>query len=979
MHMLRSFIVLLLLMPGMSLHAQSQLNLLNSENLKLVYFPPHSYVVPHVARSFHNALNFHSKLFNYTPSEDILLFMHSFNDYGSAGASTIPWNFITMCMEPFDYVYETRPANERMNWLTIHELVHIVAGDRATGSDSFYRSIFFGKVAPTAENPISMFYSYLTNPRWYSARWYHEGIAVFMETWMTGGKGRALGGYDEMVFRTMARDDSYFYDFVGLESEGTTIDFQIGANSYLYGTRFVSYLVHEYGPEKFVRWVKRDEGSKRYYTSQFKNVYGTSIDEEWSRWIHWEKDWQKSNLNNLRKNPVTRHRRIYDKALGSLSRAFYNYERNMLYAGINYPGQIAHIASIELSNGNIDRLQAITTPALYYVSHLTFDQESGNLFYTTNNSRGWRGLAVVNVDTGNSDRLIENARIGDLAFNREDKSIWGVQHHNGLSRLVRIPHPYTEWNIILMLAYGRDLFDLDISPDGIYLIGSLIEVSGEQRLIRIEIEKLLANDSSFEILFDFEGNSPANFVHSPDGRYLFGTSYYSGVSNVFRYEFASKEMVALTNAETGYFRPLPVSEDSLIVFEYTGKGFSPVMIANKPVERVSAIRFLGQAIIEKYPELESWSLGSPALIDLDSLTSYRGEYKPIRNISLASVYPVVEGYKEFAAFGLRFNISDRIGLHSLDLTTAFTPNTRLPYSERFHGSAQYRHWPWRITASYNRSDFYDLFGPTKTSRKGYSLGIQYQNIIRDDRPHRLDYTLNVTGYAGLEVLPEFQNVETSYDKFLTASGRLNYTHLLRSLGSVEHEQGLSWSLNFHSTYVRHEYIPRLHATFAYGIPLPLHHSSLWLRGATGYSFGDRFEPFANFFFGGFGNNWIDHQLVRRYREFYSFPGTKLNAVGGINFVKAMLEWTLPPLRFRRFGFPMLYCNWTQLTFFSGGVATNVDKSLYGRELVNFGSQLDFQIVLFSMLESTLSFGFAGAVEENSKPSTEFMFSLKILR
>ena len=87
---------------------------------------------------------------------------------------------------------------------------------------------------------MSMLYSFLTSPRWYSPRWYHEGIAVFLETWMAGGIGRTLGGYDEMVFRTMVLEDAYFYDVVGLESEGTTIDFQVGQNSYLYGTRFVT-------------------------------------------------------------------------------------------------------------------------------------------------------------------------------------------------------------------------------------------------------------------------------------------------------------------------------------------------------------------------------------------------------------------------------------------------------------------------------------------------------------------------------------------------------------------------------------------------------------------------------------------------------------------------------------------------------------------------------------------------------------------
>ena len=71
-------------------------------------------------------------------------------------------------------------------------------------------------------------------------RWYLEGSAVFMETWMAGGLGRAQGGYDEMVFRAMVRDNARFFDPLGLESEGTRIDFQVGVNAYLYGTRFMT-------------------------------------------------------------------------------------------------------------------------------------------------------------------------------------------------------------------------------------------------------------------------------------------------------------------------------------------------------------------------------------------------------------------------------------------------------------------------------------------------------------------------------------------------------------------------------------------------------------------------------------------------------------------------------------------------------------------------------------------------------------------
>jgi hypothetical protein len=40
--------------------------------------------------------------------------------------------------------------------------------------------------------------------------------------------------------------------------------------------------------------------------------------------------------------------------------------------------------------------------------------------------------------------------------------------------------------------------------------------------------------------------------------------------------------------------------------------------------------------------------------------------------------------------------------------------------------------------------------------------------------------------------------------------------------------------------------------------------------------------------------------------------------------------------------------------------------------------VDFRLVIFSALESTLSFGYAAAWEENRKVQTEFMVSLKIM-
>lgn len=972
--------LLILLLTLNTTVSQAQFQTVQTEYLRLVYYDKeHSYVVPHLTRCFENSLRFHRAFFDYTPTEDIVVLLEDFDDYGYAGATSLPHNYIRVGIEPYKYVYETSPTNERFNWVMSHELVHVVAADKASKMDNFFRSIFFGKVIPISEHPISMIYSYLGSPRYYAPRWYHEGIAVFMETWMSGGIGRALSGYDEMAFRTMIRDNSYIYDVIGLESEGTTIDFQVGVNSYLYGTRFVSYLAYHYGPEKVVSWFSRTNDSKKYFASQFKKVYGVSLDDEWSKWIQWEHQWQQANLDLIRLYPMTNARQISQYALGSVSRTYYDSSNQKIYAAINYPGQLAHIAAIDIDDGTIQEICNVPTPALYYVSSLAYDQSSGTLFFTTNNSRGWRDIYTVDIRTGESKRLLRSVRTGDLAFNPTDKSLWGMQHHLGICSVVRFPPPYKEWQTILPLEYGKDIFDLDISPDGLYLIGSLVDVTGRQTLIRMEIERLLLGDTSYEILVEFDNNtSPENFKFSPDGKYLFGTSYYTGVSNVFRYDLTEKKLEAISNCETGYFRPLSISTDSLVVFEYTGQGFVPKMIPNEPLEDISAIKYLGQAIVEKHPTVKSWNIGSPLQIDVDSVTTSTGEYRGLRNLELASAYPIVEGYKDYVGVGMRLDFLDPLALHSADISASYTPKKTFPSDERFHLSFNYQYWQWKIYAGYNGADFYDLFGPTKTSRKGYWLGATYNNYLLYDRPKTMEYTIDVAGYGNLETLPDYQNVEASFDKYLTAQVKLDYKNYRRSLGAVEREQGIRWQLTGHNNYVNKKNFPRFYTKLDLGRLLPIHHSSIWLRGSSGYSFGERDEPFANFYFGGFGNNWVDYQNAQRYREYYSFPGVELNEIGGTNFGKMLIEWTLPPLRFRRFGFTSLYVRWARLALFTSGLVTNVDSNPDKRKLLNAGGQIDIRIVMFSLLNSTFSVAYGTAIEKNHRPSQEFMISLKIL-
>jgi hypothetical protein len=957
--------------------ASAQLKSLETENSDLVYFPIEGYLAPHVARCFENAVRFDRKLFDWTPSEKVTIFLNDFGDGGNAAATAIPVDRIVVTIEPFDHAFEVILANERMTMLLNHELIHVMAVDKAAARDRTFRKILGGKVALISENPLSMIYSYYTTPREFAPSWYHEGVAVFMETWRTGGFGRTLGAYDEMVFRTKVADDAEIYDQVGLASAATKLDFQVGINAYLYGTRFVSYLALTYGPEKVIRWVARSEDSKPGYRAQFKAVFGEPLPLVWSRWIEWEHSFQNENLKRLRQYPTTTYRRVTEEALGSVSRAVVDRSTDTAFFGVHHPGQVSYLASFNLKTGAMRKLCEVKGPAVFTVASIAFDPESRTLFYTTNNN-DYRHLRGINVDTGKSRTYIKTARIGYLAFDAVDKSLWGVRTFNGISTLVRIPPPYTEWHQVHSFDYGTDLYDIDISPDGQKLVGALTRPSGNQSLVIVDIASLLAGKLNYEVLSDFENSSPANFVFSPDGRYLYGSSFYSGVSNVYRVDIQTKDVQVITNADTGYFRPVPLSGDEVLAFRYTGKGFLPVIISPQPVEKVNAITFLGQKIVEAYPVVKEWKLPPPSSIDLAPMIRNEGSYSPFATLRKRSLYPIVEGYRNTAAVGLRLNLADTIGYNRLNISASYSPSTSLPTDQRFHAKVGYSYLNWKVNGTYNYANFYDLFGPTKESFKGYSLGVEYQRYIIFDLPNRtLDWAFDVAGFGGLDTLPGYQNVPVTATRLGVANVSIGYKHERSSLGSVEPEKGILWRATLNDNYAVDQNFPKLQFDFDLGVPLPISHSSLWLRASAGAAAGDPDQPYGNFYFGGFGNNYVDDKEYRRYHEPGRFPGVKIDEISGHNYAKALLELNLPPLVFKHVGKPSLFANWASLALFAGGISTNPGDSNLRQTYYNAGAQLDIRLVGMSLHQFTISFGYASAFQGGHKISDEFMASFKI--
>jgi hypothetical protein len=959
-----------------------------TEELRIVYYDPgERYLVPHVIQSFLSGLANQKRLFDYVPDGAVSLYLKDFSDGGNASTYGAPRNIIDIDIAPSYYPYETFSSADRFQLFGVHELTHLAMDYRASPEDALFRHFFHGKVAVSADHPESLLYNYLTAPRGIAPRWYAEGGAVFTETWMSSGVGRAQGGYDEMVFRVMVQDGAKFYDPLGLVSKGTEIDFQTGANAYLYGTRFMDYLAYTYGPERLLAWWRRDAGSRRYYADQFQQVFGLSLNQSWERWINFEHDFQRKNLQSVHEHPLTEFHDLTHKDLGAVSRGYLSRDGSKLYVAVRYPGQVAHLVSISRRDGSVTPLAEIRGSKGYTVTSLAYDPQAETLFYTSNNNTSYRNLEALDLRTGKARMLLQAARIGDIVYNPADRSLWGLRFVNGLDVLVRIPYPYNEWQKLFVFADNEQAFDLDLSPDG-----SLAAVSvsgpgprmGSPQVTQVRVMRTAAlakRDATPVHTLTMGSAVPEGFVFSPDGRYLFGSSYYTGVSNIYRYELATEKLDAVSNAEIGFFHPLPLDDSRLIVLRYSAKGFVPTQIEAQPTEDLSAVTFLGEQVAEKYPVVQSWVARVPSTIPYESQIVSQGPYRPARALELDSVIPMVEGYFNSVALGANARFSDPIGVDWINVDTSYSPDESLPSDQRLHAMITAHIPEWTAGVAWNRDDFYDLFGPTKRSLAGYNGYVSYDHFMIYDPPQTMDVAAKVAYYGDLVTLPGFQNVLSPTSTLLTSEVKLTSSDTRRSPGAVDAETGTIWTLRAHTYSAPGDFIPAVSGTFDVGFPLPLDHSSIWLRTGAGVSAGARENLLSNFYLGGFGNNYVDsgaNGSAQRYRELLDMPGFEIDALQGKSVAKAMLEWCIPPIRFEGLGSPGFYVSWARPEVFVGALETDVTAAAYRHKDEDVGAQLDFQLHVMHRFPMMLSAGVARGFGGGGFATTEFMLSLQVL-
>jgi hypothetical protein len=630
---------------------------------------------------------------------------------------------------------------------------------------------------------------------------------------------------------------------------------------------------------------------------------------------------------------------------------------------------------MDLATGKLRKLREIKGMMLYKVTSLAFDEQSRKAYYTEDNY-AFRDLIEVDVDTGKAKLLLRDARIGDLVLNPVDRSLWGIRHQNGFATISRIPAPYAGHNQVHTFAYGEIPFDLDISPDGKLVSASFGEIDGTQSVRVWTAESLLAGAPEEVARLDLPPSTPESFVFTPDGKRLVGTSYYTGVSNVFVFDLATQKYEVVSNASTGFFRPMEQPDGSLLVYEYAGDGLTPSRIVPQKRDDLGTVEFLGTKVIKAHPELKSWGVGSPAKVPLDDLVTERGKYKAIDRMKLAAAYPIVEGYQGQISPGYYIHFEDPMQFSQLSATISYSPWGDLPDKDRLHVNLKYKSLDWTVNYWHNGADFYDIFGPVERSRRGDAFVVGYNKTLIYDPPRQLSVFGTGAVFLGLEQLPGAQNI-ASPSNIVSFEGGVKYENTRKALGGVDHEKGIAWRLASSVDMALGDSFPKLYGGIDYGLPLPWSNSSVWVYASGGIAGGPKESSLGSFYFGSFRNNYVDNRPEKRYREMEAFPGFEIDQISARRFAKLTGEINLPPIRFAEVGTPSIYLSYLRPAFFAGAMAVD-DADGESHDYASVGGQLDLAFTFALRLPMVLSVGVGAGFADGDYQKTEIMTSLKIL-
>ena len=192
---------------------------------------------------------------------------------------------------------------------------------------------------------------------------------------------------------------------------------------------------------------------------------------------------------------------------------------------------------------------------------------------------------------------------------------------------------------------------------------------------------------------------------------------------------------------------------------------------------------------------------------------------------------------------------------------------------------------------------------------------------------------------------------------------------------MDNESGTEWTTTLTALGLSSQIVGGVNADWNWYWTVARPHNVLHLQIAGGYTNAPEDEVLGQFYFGGFGNLFVENKNVKQFRDPFRFPGAPIYSMPAGGFAKVMVEHNLPPIRFPGARVGSHFLSHIDASRFAQGLILDERPSSLGR---NLGAQVNLVFKHWSNLESTLSTGIARAWF-GDRSSWEWILSIKLLR
>lgn len=574
----------------------------------------------------------------WQPSTPIDLVLIDDVDSANGSARVLPYKLVTLNGMPPDDLGDLIDYDDWHYGLVSHELTHIVHIDTIKGLPRVLNHVFGRWFAPNGVQP----------------RWVTEGIAVYMESVLTGG-GRVRSRYTDMVLRMAVLDKK----MVNLSNmTGVPWRWPQGSIPYLFGGRFIDYIAKQHG-EKTLTFVSHDYGARLFpyllnvsierstdkSYNQLYNGFSSDLTDDFARTrVQIEAE------GLIEGKPLTHSgQEVGPARAGPDGRIFYvdrPIDDHAAVKAVQPDGAIKEItwaqqdSRIALLPGGKAAIASILN------THAVFKLRND--------------LYHIDLVTGKKTQLTHGARIFEPDVCIEDGVVHGVvfvqnEGSHSVLRMAPLAHLTDEARTLVDLGDTTQVWTPRCSPDGSEVVFSAMAGSVRD-IYRVQISTGALTRITHDRAID---GGP---VYSRDGAWIIYHSDRDGIYNLYALpREGGGEPRRITRVLGGAFHPEPSWDGQSVIYRtYSSHGFDLAQIAMPQSEIAHAP--VGVAAPENRPV-------ATARERYDVYPVH--EYTPWRSLLPRAWMPLVGQDTRGNTLGLTVNGADAVGRHSYALTAYY--------------------------------------------------------------------------------------------------------------------------------------------------------------------------------------------------------------------------------------------------------------------------------------------------------------------